>query len=61
MWNTTYTLKKISGFIKTLQIKLLPLSVAKLFTYEASPISSIAPFGKEVSAVIKCSILPPDN
>ena len=46
--NYAYTQKIISAFIKTLQIKLLPLSVANYFTLEVSRRSSIAPLGNEV-------------
>ena len=55
--NFTYKQKRtISVFIKTLQIKLLPLSAAKQFTLEASQIPSIAPLGNKVCTAIKCSV-----
>ena len=52
----------ISAFIKTLQIKLLLLSAAKLFNLRSIYcILSIVSLGNEVSTAMKCFILLLDN
>ena len=49
MRNSTYTQEKvISASVKTLQIKIFPLSPAMLFTLRSVCMSSVAPLGSEV-------------
>ena len=57
MRNSANTQKRIiCAFIKTLQINLKYLSVAKQFTLEASHISNIEPLGNKVCTAIKYSV-----
>ena len=54
MRNSTYTQEKvISASVKTLQIKIFPLSPTMLFTLRSVCMSRVAPLGNEVSTAIK--------